>query len=521
MLRTVALFMGLAGLSAAVAFPLLSRSHQASSYSLNPYEFWRLPWFAGTSLQVSGNGYGEDTHVGINAHALDFGIKGVGIEGMGIVAAQEGRVGTTVSNNPQCGPQYGAGNYVEIEDDGGFVSRYDHLSAVGRNTGDYIEPGWIIGQAGHTGYTDSGDPLHPCEPLGAHLHFRITGCPGASDNCIPEPMSDQCGPWPSQGIGIYCDLQGDLNGDGYPEYAFSADPSSSDPSWKNNWHDSDNAGVGYYSNGVEDKDIEERYRFQGGGYGGYNVVGKPISFYGTSAYVFRRNLAGYGGAMQYLESPKEQFGISIIAHGDGVQPAPSDDQKSAAFWIYGDFWSAYVQNRQGTGTPWMDYIGYPTSSEADEQCGYYVGLYQQFQGGAIMTFCSGNGLGATPGVTYVYVAGEQKYMKAASVPPAPPTPTRIPTRTRTPTPVRTATFIPVASATVGSGPTATTGPTPTATSTPRIIPVGGLAEAPEHMGGTHGGGPPAGEIAMLAGVALVVVTAGGWYAWGRLGRQRR
>ncbi len=54
--------------------------------------------------------------------------------------------------------------------------------------------------------------------------------------------------------------------------------------------------------------------------------------------------------------------------------------------------------------------------------------------------------------------------------------------------------------------------TPTATATYDPPSVGGLAEAPEDAGGANGGGPPTGALAMLAGVALVVVTAGGWYA---------
>ncbi len=347
MLRRIALFIGLAAMSAAIAFPFLSPSSPVSSYALNGGEFWRLPWRADTSLQVSGNGYNEDTHTGINAHALDFGVSGVGIEGDAIVAIQEGIVTAQVHDVSQCGPQYLAGNYIEIEDDGGFVSHYAHLSVVGRNVSDYIEPGWIIGQAGHTGYVD------PCDSTGAHLHFRVTGCPTLSDNCIPEPMSDQCGPWPN----ISCAYQG-------VEYAFSDDPSALDPSWKSNWHVSDNAGVGYDSNGFGDGDIQERYRWLGLAYSGYYVVGKPISFFGLSPYVFRNTLGAYSGAMQMFGSPNDQFGVSIIAHGDGVQPASSDDPNSAAFWIYGDFWSAYVHNHEGTSTPYMYYIGYPTSSEA-------------------------------------------------------------------------------------------------------------------------------------------------------------
>ncbi len=61
---------------------------------------------------------------------------------------------------------------------------------------------------------------------------------------------------------------------------------------------------------------------------------------------------------------------------------------------------------------------------------------------------------------------------------------------------------------------------PTPTRDP--VAVGGIGEPPDDMKTTHGGGgPPVGAIAMLAGVAVVVAMAGGWYAQRRVGRQRR
>ena len=80
---------------------------------------------------------------------------------------------------------------------------------------------------------------------------------------------------------------------------------------------------------------------------------------------------------------------------------------------------------------------------------------------------------------------------------------------------------PVAGITYPFGTPTPTG-TPIAGSTPDPPSVGGIAEPPEDFGGTHGGGGlPVGEIAMLAGVAVVAASAGGWYARRRFGRQRR
>lgn len=78
----------------------------------------------------------------------------------------------------------------------------------------------------------------------------------------------------------------------------------------------------------------------------------------------------------------------------------------------------------------------------------------------------------------------------------------LPTCTATPTGVATATATPI----VGG--------------TPDPAGVGGIAEPPDDFTATHGGGGlPVGEIAMLAGVAVVAGSAGGWYARRRFGSQ--
>jgi len=168
MLRRLALFLIIAPIVAVASYPLFSEPGSASpGVHLEQGEFWRLPWVSGNSMQVSGYGYNDtgynnegSSHWGTSAYALDLGVKGGSIEGRYVMAVQEGTVVAAVGSHlpSYCCPTCGAGNYVEITDAGGFVSHYAHLSEVFKNVNEYIEPGWVIGKAGHTGYTDDGQP---------------------------------------------------------------------------------------------------------------------------------------------------------------------------------------------------------------------------------------------------------------------------------------------------------------------------------------------------------------------------
>ena len=479
MLRRTALFALVTILSAAGAHPFLSARIAFSSSTIAQGEFWRLPWAAGTSLQISGNGYGEDTHHDINSHALDFGVRGAAIEGKDVLAVQEGTVTASDSKYQpwQCSPDYLGGNYVEIRDVGGFVSHYAHLRVVYKGVNDYVEPGWIIGQAGHTGWVEpcTNDPNND-NTLGSHLHFRITGCSG--DNCIPEPMSDQCAAWPTaypdRNIAITCGQM-----DGVDEvFAFSHDPSFDGDPWKNNWHTSDNAGVGDYAGGSSaDGDIQTRYKAEALGYGAYWVVGKPVSLWGGSPWVERHNAPYlWTGVMQTFLSPNATYGYSIIAHGDGV-PAVGG---SAAFSVYGDIYQEYLGScdDQGWVGPFFNLIGYPLGERQSLNCGYNVDQVQEFQNGYVYKFCS-NGTPSPSGVMMVAFKSSQKLcdadVHAQGVTPTPTntprptrTPTRIPTKTPTPafTPTPTNTYAPTPTATITPTPTNTCTPAPTATVTP-------------------------------------------------------
>lgn len=63
-------------------------------------------------------------------------------------------------------------NYLIIEHDNGYISSYFHLSTVEVGMGDRVYKGQFIGMSGNTGYV-RGNPDHPLEQQGCHLHFEI------------------------------------------------------------------------------------------------------------------------------------------------------------------------------------------------------------------------------------------------------------------------------------------------------------------------------------------------------------
>jgi hypothetical protein len=454
MLRRFALYAIVAVLSAAGAFPFLFPTFRVSSMHIAGGEFWRLPWVAGKEQIVYGNGYQQAEHYGSSKYALDFRHRNedgsVDDEGRYVTAVQEGTV-IHVENryNPwDCDPSYLAGNYVEITDAGGFVSHYAHLSEVFKNVNDYIEPGWAIGKAGSTGY------LVPCGSANAHLHFRINksgSCDGG--NCIPEPLSDQCADWNYwYGIPISCGQMGD-------GYEFSSDPASQFPGWKTNEHTSNNAGVGDYqfsdfqSVPAADTDIQERYLWEGGYYPSYYFVGKPVDLWGSGPWVYPNDLWGHGGVAQIFYSPSDDYGFGAIMHGDGVDHDPDEATygSSHAFYIYGQFFLAYIQNRPGTSNPLGYYLGYPKSQRfSPPNCYLGIEWVQLFQDGHIRTMCD------DPDTLEAY-DNDGGLLYSAGLPLDPPEPTPVPTRkpTKTPTPKPTNTPIPTATPTITPTPTAT------------------------------------------------------------------
>jgi murein DD-endopeptidase MepM/ murein hydrolase activator NlpD len=423
---------------------LVSDGTTHSSPDLRPGEFWRLPWKAGTSRDVSpGNGYGENTHHTSNRWALDFQVP----EGEYVMAAQEGTV-EDVGSETQCGSQYGFGTYVTIRDPNGFLHTYAHLQARFWTTDDYVLAGWAVGRAGHTGY------VQPCTPVpGSHLHYRVTGCDGDADPCIPEPLSNQCADWSYIPHPVSCDAQGD-------QYAFSYDPSYDNPSWKDVGHFSNNAGVGDYPVSEfqpiqSDQAIVARYFDEGSYHGDYSalVVGKPINPYGAGWYVHEWDALYFHGVLQDFDSPDPAFGSGALMHGDAVDHDPADNRANIdAMWVFGEFWQNYISTCVGWGGgPPVQYfylLGYPTTEQYEFNAFGYHWWYQKFQNGTIFKNTSD---------FKVYLrdpAGNRFGPECDDPDPPPPTPTRtrtpttVPTSTKTPTPTKTFT------------PTSTPSPTP-------------------------------------------------------------
>jgi murein DD-endopeptidase MepM/ murein hydrolase activator NlpD len=100
-------------------------------------EYWRLPWKADSTRNVSGYGYGEGTHDDLDHWALDFQAS----EGTYITATQEGRVFQTFAdvNCEDGGDSYGS--FVQIDDTGEFRHLYAHLSVVYVSTNQWVLPG--------------------------------------------------------------------------------------------------------------------------------------------------------------------------------------------------------------------------------------------------------------------------------------------------------------------------------------------------------------------------------------------
>lgn len=56
----------------------------------------------------------------------------------------------------------GYGNLIDIEHDGGFMTRYAHCNKIKKSTGDAIRRGEVLGETGNSGRS-----------TGPHLHFEI------------------------------------------------------------------------------------------------------------------------------------------------------------------------------------------------------------------------------------------------------------------------------------------------------------------------------------------------------------
>lgn len=123
--------------------------------SINGYDFvWPAPGYRHISQWMVGG------HTGIDI---------AGPSGTPILAAASGTVVQTYTWNGIVtrGDWNSYGNYVVIEHDGGYTTRYGHLLQYIVSEGEHMEAGQVIGYMGSTGNS-----------TGSHLHFEMYGPQG-------------------------------------------------------------------------------------------------------------------------------------------------------------------------------------------------------------------------------------------------------------------------------------------------------------------------------------------------------
>jgi murein DD-endopeptidase MepM/ murein hydrolase activator NlpD len=121
---------------------------------------------------TSGYGYRPDPVLKVNIHP---GVDLAASMGTPVSAASGGTV-------THAGPAGTYGNLVMIKHDGGFETRYAHLSAVDVKEGQRVEAGQLVGKVGSTGYS-----------TGPHLHFEVRKDGKAMD---PSPLLPNGSPHP-------------------------------------------------------------------------------------------------------------------------------------------------------------------------------------------------------------------------------------------------------------------------------------------------------------------------------------
>lgn len=123
----------------------------------------KLPLISGVQYTVTQGNNTQDTHQGLHAWAVDFGMA----EGTPIYASRIGRVAMVKadSNLGGCSSTYNPYmNYIVLDHQDGTASTYWHLRYLGSvvSVGQFVQHGQHIGYSGNTGFS-----------CGPHLHFQI------------------------------------------------------------------------------------------------------------------------------------------------------------------------------------------------------------------------------------------------------------------------------------------------------------------------------------------------------------
>lgn len=110
------------------------------------------------------NNYQITSNFGVRNGAAHNGIDMSAGKGSSVTAFADGIVTIAVKNcvegNVDCG--FGGGNYVEIDHENGYKTKYLHLTNNIVKVGQRVKKGQKIGIEGNTGYS-----------FGSHLHFEI------------------------------------------------------------------------------------------------------------------------------------------------------------------------------------------------------------------------------------------------------------------------------------------------------------------------------------------------------------
>jgi len=138
---------------------------RGSAFAIHEDKYlYKLPFSKGINVEVSQGYYGETSHKGLSAYAVDFPVP----VGTPIYAAREGIVvGSEGSSNVGgASAEYRKyANYVIIEHNDGTMGNYYHLKQNGTVAviGQKVAQGDLIGYSGNTGYSS-----------GPHLHFSVS-----------------------------------------------------------------------------------------------------------------------------------------------------------------------------------------------------------------------------------------------------------------------------------------------------------------------------------------------------------